>query len=117
MTSPLIKGIIYAILDDKYFYIGSTKRSILERLGEHITDSKKKNTKSKLYKYIKEVRGGWVDILYITLEELECTEKELYEKEYIYINKHIKDEGCLNIVKNDREKYIINSYMKKRRIL
>lgn len=105
-------GIIYAILDDEYFYIGSTTKSMFERMYNHENDSKTK--KMKLYKYINEIGKKWSEIIYITLEEIECSEEELREKEYEYIKKHIKDEGCLNVVQNDRHKYIINNYMKKR---
>jgi len=81
----MVHGIIYAIIDDGYFYIGSTTQSILERMGLHISASKNTSRKSKLYKYINEIRGGWEDIIYISLENLECkTLKELKEKEYIY---------------------------------
>ena len=115
MDAPIYKGIIYAILDEEYFYIGSTRRSVLERMGEHMRESKKKNVKSKLYKYINEVRGDWVDILYITLEEIECTDEELRNIEYSYIRNHITDEYCLNTLVNDKQKYIINAIKKKYR--
>ena len=82
----MVHGIIYAIIDDGYFYIGSTTRSLIERMGNHINASKSHSKKyKKLYKYINEIRGGWEDIIYISLENLECkTLKELKEKEYIY---------------------------------
>ena len=48
----MVHGIIYAIIDDGYFYIGSTTQSILERMGLHISASKNTSRKSKLYKYI-----------------------------------------------------------------
>jgi len=110
----MISGIIYAIIDDGYFYIGSTKRTLLERIGEHIAASKSKSKNSKFYRYINNIRGGWEDIIIITLETIECdTDKELLKKEYQYINQHIKDPLCLNVIKSERQPYIINSYYKK----
>ena len=52
-------GIIYAILDEEYFYIGSTTKSIEERIQQH---KYHKESDMKLYKYINEIRGGWTDI-------------------------------------------------------
>jgi len=112
----MITGTIYAIIDDGYFYIGSTTQSLLERLGLHISASKNKFSKSKLYKYINNIRGGWVDILYITLEEVECrTIKELKEKEYSYIKPHIGDKFCLNTVVNLKTEKIIKYNQFKRK--
>jgi len=111
----MISGIIYAILDDGYFYIGSTTQSILERMGLHISASKGKSKNSKFYKYINEVRKGWEDIIYITLEEVECEhDTELRNKEYEYIKKNIKDPYCLNVLQSDKQKYSINNAIKKR---
>jgi Uri superfamily endonuclease len=110
----MISAIIYAIIDNGYFYIGSTKKSLLEQIEEHIVASKSKSKNSKLYKYINKIRGGWEDIIIITLETYECkTEKELQDKEYEKIKEHIKDPLCLNVIKSERQPYIINSYYKK----
>ena len=105
----MITGIIYAIIDDGYFYIGSTTKSVLERLGFHIIDSKKKSSKySKLYKYINEIRGGWENIIYIILEEVQCENiHELKRKEYDYIKPHTSDEFCLNKVTTINSEYIM----------
>jgi Uri superfamily endonuclease len=109
-------GIIYAIIDDGYFYIDSTKRTILERIGEHISDSKSKSKNSKLYSYINKIRKGWEDILVITLEIIECeTEEELHKKEEEYILEHIKDPYCLNVVQNTKQRYFISQFYKKRK--
>jgi len=103
MDLPIYKGKIYAILDDEYFYIGSTVKTVEQRIQQH---KMQKNSKTKLYKYINEVRGNWDNILYITLEEIECkTKKELREKEYEYINKHIREKGCLNLIRSDKQMY------------
>jgi hypothetical protein len=105
------KGIIYAILDEEYFYIGSTTKSIEERIQQH---KYHKESDMKLYKYINEIRGGWTDILYIILEEIEYkTHKELREKEYEYIKKHYNNK-CLNLIQNDKQMY---SLITKRRKL
>lgn len=109
-------GIIYAIIDDGYFYIGSTKRSVSERIQEHISDSSSKSKNSKLYRYVNKIRNGWEDILVITLETIECeTEEELCKKEEEYILQHIKDPFCLNVVKNTKQRYFISQFYKKRR--
>ena len=73
MTVPIYKGIIYAILDEEYFYIGSTTKSIEERINKHILESKTKVI--KLYKYINKVRGGWDNIIYI--EVINNTDRQL----------------------------------------
>ena len=108
----MISGIIYAIIDDGYFYIGSTKRTLLERIGEHIAASKSKSKNSKFYRYINNIRGGWEDII-ITLETIEChTDKELRKKEDEYILKNIKDPFCLNVVQNTKQRYFISKSYK-----
>jgi Uri superfamily endonuclease len=105
----MVAGIIYAILDDGYFFIGSTTQSILERITLHINASKSYSKKyKKLYKYINEIRKGWEDIIYITLEEVECnSEYELKKKEYSYIESFINDKKCLNNVQNIKQEYMI----------
>ena len=108
-----MKGIIYAILDDEYFYIGSTTQSMEEQIKKHITDSKAR--KIKLYKYINDVRKGWDNIIYIILEEIESTKKELHDKEYEYVKKHINDTFCLNTIKDDKQGCIIRNYINKRK--
>ena len=109
MDLPIYKGIIYAILDDEYFYIGSTVKTVEQRIQQH---KMQKNSKTKLYKYINEVRGNWDNILYITLEEIEFkTKKELREKEYEYIKKHYNNK-CLNLIQSDKQMY---SFITKRK--
>ena len=116
----MISGTIYAIIDNEYFYIGSTTQTIESRIGLHISASKNSSKKSKLYKYINEIRGGWKDILYITLENVECkTLKELKDKEYTYIKKFIDDKLCLNTISDIKTEKIIKFrlYKKKHNIL
>ena len=110
----MVHGIIYAIIDDGYFYIGSTTRSLIERMDNHINASKSHSKKyKKLYKYINEIRGNWGDIIYITLEELDCaSEYELKKIEYQYIEQCINDDKCLNHVGNIKQEYMI--YYKKK---
>lgn len=110
----MITGIIYAIIDNEYFYIGSTTKTLEERIQQHIKQSKTKSTKySKLYNYINNVRGTWDDIIYIPLETIECnTEYELKKKEYSYIQPHINDMNCLNHIQNIKQEYLI--YYKKK---
>jgi Uri superfamily endonuclease len=105
----MISGTIYAIIDDDYFYIGSTTKTLDLRMQQHIKDSKTKSKKySKLYKYINNVRKGWDDIIYISLETVECnTEYELKKKEYSYILPHIKDKFLLNTVKSIKQEYLL----------
>lgn len=110
-----MKGIIYAIVDNGYFYIGSTTKSLEERMYMHINASNKSSYKySKLYKYINDIRGGWENIIYIPLETINCnTLRELENKEYYYIKKHINDEFCLNMLKDPRQKHIIRNFKQK----
>ena len=105
-------GIIYAILIDEYYYIGSTTKSMFERMYNHENDSKTK--KMKLYKYINEIGKKWSEIIYITLEELDCTENELGEKEEEYIKKHY-NKYCLNTIKDKKQGCIIRNYINKRK--
>ena len=111
----MISGIIYAILVDEYFYIGSSTLPIEERMKNHYSRSKLTSQKySKLYKYIHEVRGGWDNIVYISLENVECkTLRELENIEYEYITKHKNDEYLLNILKTVNPPYIFSKYKKK----
>jgi len=112
----MISGIIYAIIDDGYFYIGSTKQTLEKRLILHISCSKNEKYKLKLYKYINEKKNSnWNDILIISLETIECeTKQELEKKEYQYIKKHIKDPFCLNTIQSHTQKFaIIRSKFKK----
>jgi len=105
----MITGIIYAIIDDGYFYIGSTIQSLEKRLISHISCSKNEKFKLKLYTYINEKRNGnWDDIIIIPLETVECdTKYELEKKEYEYIKKHIKDPYCLNLIQSHTQKFAI----------
>ena len=74
-------GIIYAIIDDGYFYIGSTKQSLEKRLICHISCSKNEKYKLKLYTYINKKRNGnWDDIIIIPLETIEYETKYELEK-------------------------------------
>jgi len=112
----MISGIIYAIIDDGYFYIGSTTQTLEKRLILHISCSKNEKYKLKLYKYINEKKNSnWNDILIISLETIECeTKQELEKKEYQYIKKHIKDPFCLNTIQSHTQKFaIIRSKFKK----
>ena len=109
-------GTIYAILDNEYFYIGSTTQVLETRICQHMADSKRDKFKNnKFYKYINEVRGNWDNIIYITLETLECeTLKELKNKEYEYINKHKLDPYCLNVLRSEKQRFFITQAFKKK---
>jgi Uri superfamily endonuclease len=111
----MISGTIYAIIDNEYFYIGSTTKTLEARIQQHIKDSKTESKKySKLYKYINEIRGNWDNIIYIPLESIECnTEYELKKKEYSYIEPHINDSKLLNSVKTIKQEYLLR-YIKKK---
>jgi Uri superfamily endonuclease len=104
-----MKGIIYAIVDNGYFYIGSTTKSLEERMYTHMSDCKKKlNKYSKLYSYINNIRGGWENIIYIILEEIECeTITQLKKKEYDYIKKHVDDNLCLNKLSDIKSEFML----------
>lgn len=110
----MLSAIIYAIIDNDYFYIGSTTSSLADKIEEHKTSSQGKSKNSKLYKYIRNVRGGWDDILILPLETiLYHNHIELENKLNIYILKHSKDPFCLNVHKSDKHKYIINRFHNK----
>jgi hypothetical protein len=104
-----ISGIIYAIIVDGYFYIGSTAQPILDRLSKHNYASKNILSKSKLYRYINNIRKGeWKNILYIILEETKYKSVHTMRlKEYEYIKKHINNKYCLNIISDIKAENMI----------
>ena len=111
-----MKGIIYKIKVDNYFYIGSTTQSLEKRLLVHIQSSKNEKFKLKLYKYINEKKNGnWDNIIIIPLETIEFERKqELEKKEYEYIKTYIKNPYCLNTLQSHKQKFaIIRSKIKK----
>jgi len=104
-----MKGIIYSFIDNEYFYIGSTINTFDSILLEHKTASEGKSKNSKFYKYIRNVRDGWNDIIIIILETVECdTLEELEKIKMKYIKDHISDPFCLNVIKNSSERYFIS---------
>lgn len=114
----MISAIIYAIIDDGYFYIGSTSKTLEIRLIRHISSSKNKSFNMKLYKFMNEQRNGnWDNCIIIPLETIECDNKKiLHDKKYEYINKHINDPLSLNDVINNKQKYSIITHYRKNKL-
>jgi len=109
IANKRMKGIIYSFIDNEYFFIGSTTNTFDSILLEHKTASEGKSKNSKFYKYIRNIRGGWDDIIIIVLETVECDTFEEVEKiKMKYIKEHISDKFCLNIIKNSSERYFIS---------
>ena len=88
------KGKIYKLqCNDGYFYIGSTKQTLINRFRRHKSSSKTQT--SNAYKHINLI--GWDNVTIELLESYPCESKtELVKKEDEYIKKHIDDPMCLN---------------------
>ena len=95
----MITGKIYKIIcPDNYFYIGSTKKTLEERLRNH--KSTYKINKTKFYNHIISNNFNWNDIKIILLEEIKFQNKqELFELENKYIKKYEND--ILNLNSNN----------------
>jgi hypothetical protein len=88
-----MEGVIYCITNDNLYYIGSTTNDLQQRLREHINDSKKRNTSSKLL--IKQGNYQIKEIEKSQLDNLKQREGEII-KEY----KELYGERCVNRVVN-----------------
>ena len=88
-----LNGKIYKIRIGKYFYIGSTCRTLKRRLQMHLYNYKIEN--SKFYNFIKKNKGLKISIQ--LLKNYPCNDRtELIKEEDIYINEALKNEFCLN---------------------
>jgi len=89
-------GRIYKLeCEDGYYYMGSTKLSLVQRLVSHKNDSKK--ITSNVYKHINKI--GWTKVKMILIKEIEVLSlKELRIEETKYIN--LNDIKCLNMCKS-----------------
>jgi hypothetical protein len=79
---------VYKITINEYYYYGSTKTSIKERMKTHHCDSIRSD--SKLYKKVREI--GWDKVQIEIIKECENSRKE----EDILISVSLKDPFCLN---------------------
>jgi hypothetical protein len=81
------KGKIYSFsFQDKIIYIGSTIKSLKDRLNVHKNDSQK--SKSALYTFINE-KGGFDNIKMNLIENYQCnSRRELEQREQFYIEKY-----------------------------
>ena len=72
--------------ENNFFYIGSSVNFYI-RFSNHLTVSKKENT--KLYDYIEKI-GGWKNIEKCIIEKFPCNDikKELTARGQFYINIH-----------------------------
>jgi hypothetical protein len=90
------QGYIYKItcIKDNTFYIGSTTRSVLNRLSYHKQSTYSKRS-SKFYRYYDEI--GWENVKIKCIDELFFENKlELYILETKYILNNIQNPNCLN---------------------
>lgn len=78
--------VIYAmknILNGEIFYIGKTNQLLCKRKAKHKYKSKT-HPNRRIYKYIKEHVGGWVNVEFIELTKVEEKEALIIEKEMMY---------------------------------
>ena len=78
--------------ENNFFYIGSSV-NFYSRFIQHLSDSKKENT--KLYDYIIKI-GGWKNIEKYIIEKFPCNDikKELTTREQFYINIFETNKKC-----------------------
>jgi len=95
---------IYRLEIENYFYIGSTKLELRERLQAH-KDKSKEYPNRKLYQHITD----WKKVNMVLVEEFIGTKKELVLKENEYIQKELSNPLCLNtycaVISISREEY------------
>ena len=95
--SKKIHGIIYKLEDQihKFYYIGSTTKSLKERYRNHKADSKRQPNR-KLYVYIN--KAGWDNIAILPLKEVLVESiKDIWKEEKDYVKACIHDNKCLNV--------------------
>lgn len=94
----IYSSIIYILLcNDNYYYIGSTRTSINERLIAHKSAAKRLPNRS-VYKHINTI--GWENVEAHIIENYPCKDRnELNQRENFYIQqaKNTEDMFCLNI--------------------
>jgi predicted GIY-YIG superfamily endonuclease len=88
-------GKIYRLVgEDGSFYIGSTCKTLSQRLSGHKADSKAK-PEQRVYKHFNEL--GWDNLRIILIQDFPCKSKnELLKREQEEIDKHRSDAMCLN---------------------
>jgi len=94
------QGKIYKLCDNEKYYIGSTCKSLKQRLSTH------KGWKNKKMKCACD-NMNWDNVQIELLEECPVNNKEeLLEKENYYILAHKKDTNCVNILRAIRPEYM-----------
>ena len=107
-----MKGIIYKITcDTGKFYIGSTIKTLRDRMSRHKANCKRLSSYA-LYYHINEI-GGWDHVSVEVLEEVEVeTLHDLHYLESIYLRPLIELCDCLNDIDAYRTKQEKNQYDK-----
>ena len=121
MEQNKIMGIVYKIiLPDKYFYIGSTIKTLKERLSIHKYDLMNNRLNNKFCKHIKSNNFEWKDIknnVKIIFKDFINNEKELRKLENDEILKHKNNNLILNTQRvrttDEEKKEYADNYSKK----
>jgi len=83
--------------EDTYYYVGITSRNWLERLGEHISETRRGNRRS-FYQTLRE-STGWHDVLYTSsLREVNISYDEAMNWEEAQVDKIAADHYGLNMI-------------------
>ena len=83
--------------EDTYYYVGITSRNWLERLGEHISETRRGNRRS-FYQTLRE-STGWRDVLYTSsLREVNQSYEEAMNWEELHVENIAADHYGLNMI-------------------
>ncbi len=83
--------------EDTYYYVGITSRNWLERLGEHMAETRRGNRRL-FYQALRE-STGWHDVLYTSsLREINQSYDEAMNWEELYVEKIATDQYGLNMI-------------------
>jgi hypothetical protein len=89
-----LEGIVYKLIINDCYYIGSTFETLKSRILSHKSASKSsKSPNRKVYKFIND-NGGWDNVKVEILFKGDIDEKTLLEKEQSFIV--ITDDKCIN---------------------
>lgn len=83
--------------EDTYYYVGITSRNWLQRLGEHITETRRGNRR-QFYQVLRESKG-WQDVLYTSsLREINQSYEEAMNWEELQVDNIASDQYGLNMI-------------------
>lgn len=83
--------------EDTYYYVGITSRNWLDRLGEHLADTRRGNPR-RFYQALRE-SVGWHDVLYTSsLREINLSYDEAMNWEELHVDKFASDQYGLNMI-------------------